>query len=452
MNRCKILLIDDEVSLRELIQRLLELEGYSVVTAENLSAGTETIRNNDFEIIISDVRLPDGSGLDLIPFIKQYSPQTEIIMLTAYGKIEDGVKAIKEGAFDYIVKGDEDNKLLPVVKNACDKVRMSKRITRLEKSVSKEFTFDNITGNSLLLKEAVSIAKRSANSVSPILLSGETGTGKEIFARSIHYESDRRNESFVAVNCSSFAKELLESEMFGYKAGAFTGAVKNKKGLFEEADKGTLFLDEIGEMDLTLQAKLLRVIENNTFIKQGDTKETKVDVRIIAATNKDLIKSVQEGQFRKDLFYRISVIRINLPPLRDRKEDIPLLAEEFISEFSVNMNKPIPVIDAGFFNALTKYDFPGNIRELKNAMERIMLLNDKGRLSEQDLPPEFFLNKQAIGNDNSLSLDFLEKKHILDVLRAVKFSKTDAAKILGIGLTTLYRKLKEYDIQDDEET
>jgi len=442
----KVLIIDDEPELRNLIKRLLELEGYFILTAGNTVEGLDIIKNNDVDIIVSDVRLPDGNGLDLIPLIKKQSPTSEIIILTAYGRIEDGVKAIKAGAFDYIVKGDEDNKLLLVVKNAHDKIKMSNRISHLEKNILSKYTFDNITGNSPLTIDAINIAKKVANSSSPILLTGETGTGKEVFAQSIHYESNRKNEPFVAINCSGFAKDLLESEMFGYKAGAFTGAAKNKKGLFEEADKGTLFLDEIGDMDLALQAKLLRVLENNTFIKQGDTKETTVDVRIIAATNKDLKKLIDEARFRDDLFFRISVIQINLPPLRKRIEDIKILAETFIKIFSSKLNKEIPQINESFYNRLIKYHFPGNTRELKNVIERIILLNDKPMISEDELPKDFFEIENQIINSTKSSLQDLEKTHILAVLKSTKYNKTEAAEILGIGLTTLYRKLNEYNL------
>ena len=445
----KVLIIDDESELRNLIKRLLELEGYSILTAGNAAEGLEMIKNNDIDIVVSDVRLPDGNGLDLIPIIKRQSPTSEIIILTAYGKIEDGVKAIKAGAFDYLVKGDEDNKLLIVVKNAHEKIRMSNRITHLEKNVLSRYSFDNITGHSPLLIEAISIAKKVSNSSSPILLTGETGTGKEVFAQSIHFESERRNEPFVAINCSGFAKDLLESEMFGYKAGAFTGAVKNKKGLFEEADKGTLFLDEIGDLDILLQAKLLRVLESNTFIKQGDTKETSVDVRIIAATNKELKKLIAEEKFRSDLFFRISVIQIDLPPLRKRIEDIPLLTEAFIKIFCYKLKKSIPQIDESFYARISKYNFPGNTRELKNVIERIILLNDKPMLTGSDLPKEFFYGLDIDNNNSADNLQEVEKKHILNVLKSTNYNKADAAEILGIGLTTLYRKLNEYGLSGE---
>lgn len=444
-----VLIIDDEPELRNLIKRLLELEGFNIQTAGTASEAIECLQKNEIDIVVSDVRLPDKNGLDLLPIIKKLFPVIEVVILTAFGRIEDGVKAIKEGAFDYIVKGDEDNKLILVVKNAQEKVKMANRIFTLERNVQSKYSFNNIIGNSPLIIDAISVAKKSANSEIPILLIGETGTGKEVFAQSIHYESDRRNESFVAINCSAFAKDLLESEMFGYKAGAFTGAVKNKKGLFEEADKGTLFLDEIGDMDIALQSKLLRVLENNSFIKPGDTKETLVDVRIIAATNKDLKQIISEGKFRDDLFYRISVIQINLPPLRKRGEDIKLLADNFINIFSTKLKKNVPQIEQSFYDKLTTYTFPGNTRELKNIVERIILLNDKPILTGKDLPFDLIPDASIKSSSKELKLEDVEKSHILSVLKSVNNNKSEAAEILGIGLTTLYRKLNDYGFKEN---
>ncbi|MBP9119545.1 MAG: sigma-54-dependent Fis family transcriptional regulator [Ignavibacterium sp.] len=449
MRHNKVLIIDDEPELRNLIKRLLELEGFSILTAGNSAEALEILNKNEIDIVVSDVRLPDKSGLELLPIIKKQFPLIEVIILTAYGRIEDGVNAIKEGAFDYIVKGDEDNKLIFVVKNAHEKVKMANRISHLEKNVLSKYSFDSITGSSPLILEAISIAKKSANSEAPILLIGETGTGKEVFAQSIHYESNRRNEPFVAINCSGFAKDLLESEMFGYKAGAFTGAVKNKKGLFEEADRGTLFLDEIGDMDIALQAKLLRVLENNTFIKAGDTKETSVDVRVIAATNKDLKKLIGEGKFRDDLFYRISVIQINLPPLRKRVDDIKELADNFINIFSKKLKKNIPVIEQTFYDKLCSYTFPGNTRELKNIIERIILLSDKSTLTASDLTFEITNRLDEYSISKPEKLEDVERNHILSVLKSVDNNKNEAADILGIGLTTLYRKLNDYKLTEE---
>ncbi|HSP87605.1 MAG TPA: sigma 54-interacting transcriptional regulator, partial [Ignavibacteriaceae bacterium] len=353
-------------------------------------------------------------------------------------------RAIKEGAFDYITKGDEDNKIVPVVQRAIEKAKMSYRIEQLEKQVSNKYNFNNIIGESKAIKEAIAFAKKVSEIDVTVLLSGETGVGKEIFAQSIHYASERDKNNFVAINCSAFAKDLLESEMFGYVAGAFTGASKNKKGLFEEAHKGTLFLDEIGELDLSLQAKFLRVIETNNFIKAGDTKPTQVDVRIIAASNRNLEEEVEKGNFRADLFYRISGMKIEIPSLRQRKEDIKSLAKFFIEFYSQKLGKNITKISPEFFQKLESYNFPGNIRELRNIIERAVILSD-GTLTDTSLPKDI-ANKIHHSND-SLNLEAVEKTHILSVLNQNHGNKTKTAEILGIGLTTLYRKLEAYGIE-----
>ena len=440
-----VLIIDDELELRNLLVKLLILEGYKVQSAEDGKSGLALVHKDDFLVVVTDVRLPDINGIELIHSIKQINPFTEVIVLTAYGTIEDGVKAIKEGAFDYITKGDEDNKIIPVIQRAIEKAKMSYRIEQLENKVGEKYNFENITGNSRKIKDAVDIARKVSLTDVPVLLLGETGTGKEIFAQSIHYASERRKNNFVAINCSAFAKELLESEMFGYVAGAFTGATKNKKGLFEEAHKGTLFLDEIGELDLSLQSKFLRVLESNNFIKAGDTKPTQVDVRIIAASNRNLEDEIEKGNFRADLYYRISVMKIELPSLRERKDDIKQLAEFFIEFYSQKLSKNISNISEGLFQKLESYNFPGNIRELRNIIERAVILSDGQTLSESSLPKEIL--HKANSNSQSLNLEDIEKTHILSVLDQTNGNKTKAAEILGIGLTTLYRKLQTYGIE-----
>ncbi len=441
-----ILIIDDENDLRILLIKLLKLEDFNTFDAATGEAGLNILKKEDISVVISDVKLPDVYGIDLIAKIKEINPLCEIIMLTAYGTIQDGVRAIKEGAFDYITKGDEDNKIIPLVHRAIEKVQLKKRIEQLEKTVNKKFNFESITGNSISIKNAKELAIKVAATDTPVLLLGETGTGKELFAQAIHYASERKDKSFVAVNCSAIAKELLESEMFGYKAGAFTGAIKNKKGLFEEAHLGTLFLDEIGDLDLSLQAKFLRVLESNEFIKPGDTKSTKVDVRIIAATNKNLEEEIGKGNFRSDLYYRIGVMKIELPSLRDRKEDIELLTEFFVKLFSKKLNKDIRDISKGFFESIKRYNFPGNIRELRNVIERAVILSEGEILTENTLPKEFFVNANELQNKATLLGD-VEKNHILKTLESVNGNKTKAAEILGIGLTTLYRKLQSYGIE-----
>ncbi len=439
-----ILIIDDEPDLRSLLARLLSLEGYKVDTAGTGEEGLRLLKKEDYQVAITDVRLPDINGLNLISEIKGINPAIEIIVLTAYGTIEDGVTAIRAGAFDYITKGDEDNKILPVVKNALNKSALSRRIEHLEKQVGQKFSFDNITGSSPAILQTIDISRRVALTDTPVLLTGETGTGKEIFAQAIHYAGERKRHAFVAINCSAFAKDLLESEMFGYIAGAFTGASKNKKGLFEEADKGTLFLDEIGELDFSLQAKFLRAIETNSFIKAGDTKETRVDVRIIGATNRNLEEEISKGNFREDLYYRISVVKIDIPPLRERKEDTRELIDYFIAFFSKKLNKNIRKISNDFVSALTNYSFPGNIRELKNIIERSVILSD-GELTPELLPKDVTKSqKEALPSEK---LDEVEKNHILKILAEMGGNKTKTAEILGIGLTTLYRKLQTYGLE-----
>ncbi|MFA6979156.1 MAG: sigma-54 dependent transcriptional regulator [Ignavibacteriaceae bacterium] len=441
-----ILIIDDENDLRSLLVRIMKLEDYTTYDAANAVSGLELLKKEDISVVIVDVKLPDANGIDLVSKIKEINPHCEIIVLTAYGTIEDGVRAIKEGAFDYITKGDEDNKIIPLVQRATEKVQMKKRIELLEKSVGEKFNFDAITGNSTPIMKAKELASKIAVTDTPVLLLGETGTGKELFAQAIHYSGSRKNYPFVAINCSAFSKDLLESEMFGYKAGAFTGAVKNKKGLFEEAHLGTLFLDEIGELDISLQAKLLRVLETNEFIKSGDTKTTKVDVRIIAATNRNLENEVENGNFRSDLFYRINVMQIELPSLRERRDDLEILTEYFVQHFSKKLKRSVTKISKGFLERIKFYDFPGNIRELRNVIERSIILSEGGVLSENTLPKEFF--HEESGEKSAITkLDEVEKNHILKILESVNGNKTKTAEVLGIGLTTLYRKLQTYGIE-----
>lgn len=447
MNKGNILIIDDEAEIRNLLCKLLQLESYLTHTAETINSGLKILSEEEIQVLILDVRLKDISSIDFLPEIKTISPLTEVIMLTAYGKISDGVNSIKLGAFDYITKGDDDDKVIPTVEKALEKNRLATQLLRLQKKFSKQYSFDNIKGDSPIIKRAISLAQRLTSSDTTVLLKGETGTGKEIFAQSIHYNSNRADKQFIAINCSAIPNEILESELFGYKKGAFTGANSSKKGLFEEAHEGTLFLDEISEMTFSLQAKLLRVLENKSFIKLGDSKETKINVRIIAATNVNIEKAIEEGSFRKDLYYRISTFIIELPALREREEDIPILTDFFINYYSIKLNKPILKIEPDFFNRLRKYKFPGNIRELKNICERVVILSDRGAILTDYLPQEFF-NKSFdfISDSNDFSISSIEKQQIKKVLLMTDNNKNKAAELLGIGLTTLYRKIEQYNI------
>ncbi len=439
--KTSLLIIDDEAKIRELLSRILTYEGYEILQAGNLQQAEKRLETTEVDIILCDVKLPDGNGIDFCLAAKTAHPGLEVILLTAYGNIADGVRAMKNGAFDYLVKGDENERIIPLLQKAADKVRLQKQVLSLSNQIRKQFGFDGIIGESQSILEVVRLAKKVAASDATVLLLGETGTGKEVFARAIHAESPRRTRPFVAVNCSAISHDLLESELFGHTAGSFTGAVKNKKGLFEEAHLGTLFLDEIGEMPADLQAKLLRVLENNAFLKVGETRETQVDVRIIAATNRDLAREVAENRFREDLLYRLSVFQIRLPSLAERPEDIPLLIRHFVSHFCTKSNKKPLKVDKAFEKALTAMPLKGNIRELRNIIERAVILCEGTELTPDLLPYSPPSDKPA-----TLTLAAAEKAQIERVLAITGGNKTRAAKLLDIGLTTLYQKLKEYGI------
>ncbi len=447
-NLRNVLIIDDEEKLRKLFARIIASEGFEVHEAGDCKTALKKLEQVDIDVVLCDVKLPDGNGLDLISKIKSIQPLSEIILLTAYGNIPDGVNAIKQGAFDYITKGDDNEKIIPLLYRALEKVQLQKRVNELEKQVGQKFSIDSILGKSKVILQAIDLAKRVAQTDTTVLLTGETGTGKEVFAQAIHQASKRCKQNFVAINCSAFSKDLLENEMFGHKAGAFTGAIKDQKGLFEEANNGTIFLDEIGEMALGLQAKLLRVLETGDFLKVGDNKPTKVNVRIIAATNRNLQNEIDAGYFRQDLFYRISVFQIPLPSLRERVMDIEILANHFLQLFAAKTNKRIKNISDDCLDALKQHQWNGNIRELKNVIERSVILSNANELNLESLPIEFH-KPLSTKNGKQLSafdLASAEKIHIQKVLNYTNGNKTETAKLLNIALTTLYRKLDEYKI------
>ena len=444
----KILIIDDEAQIRSLLARMMELEGYEVCQAGDCKSALKQLELHSSDVALCDVFLPDGNGVDLVLAIKKTAPNVEVILLTAHGNIPDGVQAIKNGAFDYITKGDDNNKIIPLISRAVEKARMNVRLEKLEKKVGQMYSFDSILGDSKALKAAVQLAQKVSVTDVPVLLTGETGTGKEVFAQAIHYNSKRGKQNFVAVNCSSFSKELLESEMFGHRAGSFTGALKDKKGLFEEANNGTIFLDEIGEMAFELQAKLLRILETGEYIKIGDTKPTRVDVRIIAATNRNLPEEIVAGRFREDLFYRLSVFEIHLPPLRERSGDIKILAEAFVRKFSEKLSYSVTKMSPEFLVALSQQCWKGNIRELRNVIERSLIVCDGECLDVCDLPLEIqnshYERSDEAAAPGSFELAAMERRHIARVLEYTKGNKTETARLLKIGLTTLYRKIEEY--------
>ncbi|WP_276090067.1 sigma-54 dependent transcriptional regulator [Pedobacter sp. JY14-1] len=439
-----VLIIDDEKKLCSLLARIIGLEGFRVFQAYTGKEGLKILKSEEIMVVVSDVKLPDFNGVELVKEIKKIRPSAEVINLTAFGTISDGVMAIRNGAFDYITKGDDNEKIIPLVYKAMERAKLNVRVNNLENRINRRYNFDSILGKSKAIKEAVALAQKVAGTTTTVLLLGETGTGKEVFAQAIHYESPRKSKPFVAVNCSGFSPELLESELFGYKSGAFTGAIKDKKGLLEEANEGTIFLDEIGEMNLDLQAKLLRVLESQTYIKVGDTQTSQVNVRIIAATNRDLKAESEAGKFRLDLFYRLSVFSIQLPPLSHRREDILPIAMHYLKEFAAKVNKPGFTLDKEVSRLLTEHSWKGNIRELKNVMERVVILADGDEISSNLLPFEFH---DPVPSKDSLNMQDVEKQHIIKVLKYTRGNKTETSRLLGIGLTTLYRKIEEFQIE-----
>ncbi len=444
-SRGSILIIDDEEKLRKLLYRIISLEGYDVHEAGTLKEAEKMLERNRYHLVLCDVKLPDGNGVEFIPEFKAKNPITEIVSLTAYGTIHDGVKAMKSGAFDYLTKGDDNDKIIPLIEKAVEKATQAQKLQRLLDKEKSKHDFETIIGDSPLMEQAVKMSKKVAGTDTSVLLIGETGTGKEVFANAIHQASERSSENFVAVNCSAFGKDILASEIFGHKAGSFTGATKDKRGLFEEADGGTLFLDEIGEMDQELQSKLLRVLENGTFLKVGDTKETKVDVRIIAATNRNLEEECKKENFRLDLFYRLSTFTIQLPPLRDRVKDIEILAENFVDEFSLKFKRGRTSMSEDFMRMLQNHEWKGNVRELRNVIERALIISESEVLEPDTLP--FVASTSGFSSSpSSFMLSEMEKIHIQRVLQHTEGNKTEAARLMGIGLTTLYRKIEEYSI------
>lgn len=445
-----ILIIDDEEKLRALMARIIALEGFEVIQTGDCKTGLKKL-DQDIDLVLCDVKLPDGNGVEMVEQIKAKFPSVEIILLTAYGNIPDGVQAIKSGAFDYIIKGDDNNKIIPLIHRALEKAALSQRVQQLEEKLGNKYSFDGILGTSKVIKDTIELAKKVAVTDTTVLLTGETGTGKEVFAQAIHQASSRNTKNFVAINCSAFSHDLLESEMFGHKAGAFTGATKDKKGLFEEANNGTIFLDEVGEMALDLQAKLLRVLENGEFIKVGESKITKVNVRIIAATNRDFKKEIEAGHFRQDLFYRLSIFQINLPSLRERISDIQPLTLHYLKQFALKTNKKLQGASAEFISLLKMHNWPGNIRELKNVIERSVILENSTTLTPSSLPVEVQYHENSPVEDDgkvlsAFSLASAEKIHIRKVFNHTSGNKTETARLLNIALTTLYRKLEEYNI------
>ena len=439
-----ILLVDDEPVQRQLLKDFLEEKGYNVIEAEDGQKAISIFKKNFIPLVLLDHRMPEMTGDEVLKELKKINPLVKVIMITAYGAVDTAVKVMKLGAFDFLEKPVDLNKLLAKIDKALEDVEIEKDIEELatqQESDPSQFNFSFI-GKSKEIKEAISIAKRIAPTSWPVLIYGETGTGKELMARLIHELSSRRNAPFIPINCATFSENLFESELFGHVKGAFTGANKDKKGLFEEANGGTIFLDEIGEIPISLQAKLLRVLQEQTILRVGSTKPIKIDVRVISATNRNLKEMIEQGKFRQDLYYRLNVFELNLPPLRERKEDIPELVEYFIKKYST---RPIS-ISSSALDLLIKYNWPGNIRELEHVIQRAVTLSRGSILKEGDFHLEAD-NLEEINLPLQHRLETVEKKEILKALEKANWVQTRAAKLLGISERVLRYKMKKFGIK-----
>jgi DNA-binding NtrC family response regulator len=453
MPEAKVLLVDDEAKIREILKLVLEKEGYQVNTAKNGSEALNILRDEYFDVMITDLKMPKMDGLELMREIKQKGIKVNVIFITAYADIKDAVEAIKLGAFDYLEKNFKMEELLSVIKQAVKEQKMKDENESLKKKLAGHSSFFGIIGESPKIKEIKDLIIKIANSQASVLLTGESGTGKEMFARAIHMCSKRKNKPFVAINCAALPQTLLESELFGYEKGAFTGALKQKKGKFEQANEGTIFLDEIGEMNIQTQSKLLRVLQEREYERVGGLETIKIDIRVITATNRDLEEAIKAGEFREDLYYRINVIPIHIPPLRERREDIPLLAEYFLKNFNADYKKNIELISMEVIDIFMEYDWPGNIRELKNVIERAVAIAepDVDTLMPHHLRPQLICSKKEkdlLEIQDGLSLAEFEKYYIYNTLKKVNWNKSKAAQILGINRQTLYNKMKELSIEN----
>lgn len=441
-----ILLIEDEKLMRVTLEDALKSAGYDVISFETGMEALNFLKDNSFDIVVTDVRLPDIDGIDILRQITGTN-EVQVIVMTAFGTIKDAVEAMKLGAFDYITKPFSLDEFLLLIERALDVKRLKDENIRLKKDLGKCYCFPNIIGESDAMKKVFTFVEKVAGTDSTVLILGESGTGKELIATTIHYQSKRKDKPLIKVNCAAIPEGLIESELFGHEKGAFTGAMKRKAGRFELANGGTIFLDEIGDIPLSTQAKILRVIQERQFERVGGIETLSVDVRIIAATNKNLEEEVKKNNFREDLYYRLNVIPIMIPPLRDRKEDIPYLINFFLDKCKNNLNKDIRFSKEAI-DALLKYDYPGNVRELQNIIERCVTLSAGNIIQKDDLPP-FIFEKDDSRKIFHLSdvLAEAERDHILRVLKSTKWNKTKAAELLGISRKTLWEKINVYKIE-----
>ncbi len=445
MAKIRILVVDDELIVRESLIGWLKKHGYEVDSASGGNEALEILKQRDYDLIFLDIKMPDLNGIDVLKRIKEDYPHTLVVMITAYGSVETAVEAMKIGASDYLMKPFEPEYLAVLVEKLLQQKKLLEENIFLKEQYTKKIRYQELIGAEPCMQKLFEIIEEVAAVDSPVLIRGETGTGKELVAKAIHAKSGRRFGPFVAINCGAFPEGLLESELFGYEVGAFTGATRTRKGRIEIADGGTLFLDEIGEIPLKMQVDLLRVLEEKRFQRVGGREYIPVNFRFISATHKDLEQEIREGRFRKDFYFRLNVIEIEVPPLRERKKDIPLLAEHFLHKFRKETNKPVMAITKDAISFLMSYDWPGNVRELENAIERAVVLAKSKTLTKEDF---LFLTKSKYANRSyePKSLEEVERLHIERILKECDWNISRAAKVLKINRTTLHNKIKKYNV------
>ncbi|MBN1835662.1 MAG: sigma-54-dependent Fis family transcriptional regulator [Spirochaetales bacterium] len=441
-----ILVVDDERNIREGLGKVLELDGYKVFLAADGRQAEELLGRGDIDLVITDLKMPNLSGDELLRLVAAEYPTLPVIILTGHGTIENAVQAMKEGAYDYLTKPVNMDRLSLLVQRALSNRELMREYRILQEELQKRHQFSNIIGKSEPMKKIFEVVQQVSPSKAAVLITGESGAGKEMIADAIHYNSPRKDKPLIKVHCAALSESLLESELFGHERGAFTGAVARKRGRFELAHMGTIFLDEIGEVSPSVQIKLLRVLQDKQFERVGGEETIEVDVRVIAATNRDLREAIDEGEFREDLFYRLNVVNIHIPPLRERKDDIPLLLAAFLKEFARENDKKIEAIEPKARMILYNYPWPGNVRELRNAVESAVVMSKSSIITVDDLPPHVRSDSEAdvIRLSTGMSLADAEREVIRSTLAAENGNKSRAAQVLGIGRKTLHRKLQEY--------
>lgn len=453
MNNFSILIVDDEDAQRSVLKGYLEKKGYRVFSASSGNEGIKTVQNNIIDIILSDFKMPDKTGLEVLEEVKKINPEISFVILTAYGTIENAVKAMRLGAFDYISKPVDLDELDLMIERIIENRNLKSENQILKNQLKEKFKIDSFISQSPKMEEVLSVASRAADSRATVLITGESGTGKEVLAKSIHYVSSRKDKPFVAVNIPALPETLLESELFGHEKGAFTGAEKSKKGRFELAHEGTIFLDEIGDIPINLQVKLLRVLQEHQIEKLGSTDTVNIDVRIIAATHQNLEQKIKDGSFREDLFYRLNIVSLNIPPLRERKEDILPLIEHFIEKYSKENGRENLSLSKETVDTLIKYNFPGNVRELENIIERAVVLSRGNTITVNDLPnvvKGFKAEKEIPANEETTlieQVEELEKKLIFDALTKSNGNQSQAGRLLGLTERNLRYKMQKYGIK-----